>query len=254
MQLSTSHGPAAGGNLTRGPDQDRIDFLAQARNRALEPLWLNASAATTSDFLPPSPPPPAKVSLPAQQCSIRRRLQHAVKCLIFLLINERSVGTVTHFQGRWSPKQGASSYTCSFECMKQCERKPGALLMGRAAASFPLLRSRCRGTHMVEACAQADRKRALSWFMASDSSAAPLWHAEKIVFLNDVFFCARDVIRLLHHEDADMACGMDFDRTRLEDTPWKVGPSPQSGRRLSQHPRWMWHQHAAPPLIADLVC
>lgn len=28
----------------RGEEQDRIDFLAQARNRALEPLWLSAAA------------------------------------------------------------------------------------------------------------------------------------------------------------------------------------------------------------------
>lgn len=43
----------AGGNLTRLAEQDRIDFLAQARNRALEPLWLNATAAATSDHLAP---------------------------------------------------------------------------------------------------------------------------------------------------------------------------------------------------------
>ena len=30
--------------MQRGDEQDRIDFLAQARNRALEPLWLSASA------------------------------------------------------------------------------------------------------------------------------------------------------------------------------------------------------------------
>ena len=35
----------AGGNLTRQEGQDRIDFLAQARNLALEVLWLNGSAA-----------------------------------------------------------------------------------------------------------------------------------------------------------------------------------------------------------------
>lgn len=30
----------------RADDQDRIDFLAQARNRALEPLWLNAGSTS----------------------------------------------------------------------------------------------------------------------------------------------------------------------------------------------------------------
>lgn len=38
----------AGGSLTRGEDQDRIDFLAQARNRALEPLWLNTARSVAA--------------------------------------------------------------------------------------------------------------------------------------------------------------------------------------------------------------
>ena len=38
----------AGGSLTRGEDQDRIDFLAQARNRALEPLWLTTAHSASS--------------------------------------------------------------------------------------------------------------------------------------------------------------------------------------------------------------
>jgi hypothetical protein len=43
----------AGGSLTRQKDQDRIEFLAQARNRALEPLWLNSSSATSTSLLLP---------------------------------------------------------------------------------------------------------------------------------------------------------------------------------------------------------
>ena len=43
----------AGGSLTRAKDQARIDFLAQARNRALEPLWLNSSMATSTSLLLP---------------------------------------------------------------------------------------------------------------------------------------------------------------------------------------------------------
>ena len=39
-----------------------------------------------------------------------------------------------------------------------------------------------------------------------------------MVFLNDVYFCAKDVVRLLLH-DADMACGMDFDRPKLGEAP-----------------------------------
>ena len=36
------------------------------------------------------------------------------------------------------------------------------------------------------------------------------WPATRIIFLNDVYLCAKDVIRLLFHE-ADMACGFDLD-------------------------------------------
>ncbi len=48
--------------------------------------------------------------------------------------------------------------------------------------------------------------------------SAPAWPADRLVFLNDVFFCAGDLIRLLQHDDTDMACGMDF-------IGWKSPPS-----------------------------
>lgn len=51
--------------------------------------------------------------------------------------------------------------------------------------------------------------------------AKPLWQADRVIFLNDVYFCARDIVRLLQH-DADMVCGMDFDRPRLQDAPEQV--------------------------------
>ena len=41
------------------------------------------------------------------------------------------------------------------------------------------------------------------------------WPATRIIFLNDVYLCAKDVIRLLFHE-ADMACGFDLDPDRSE--------------------------------------
>jgi hypothetical protein len=31
-----------------------------------------------------------------------------------------------------------------------------------------------------------------------------------MLFMNDVFFCAKDIIRLLQHTDVALACGMDF--------------------------------------------
>lgn len=36
------------------------------------------------------------------------------------------------------------------------------------------------------------------------------WQADRLLFLNDVYFCAQDTIRLLQHTDVDLACGMDF--------------------------------------------
>ena len=53
-------------------------------------------------------------------------------------------------------------------------------------------------------------------------SNKPMWPADRIVFLNDVYFCARDTIRLLQH-DGDMVCGLDFDRPKLEEMPGEVG-------------------------------
>ena len=41
---------------------------------------------------------------------------------------------------------------------------------------------------------------------------------KKIIFANDVFFCAQHVKRLLLH-DANMACGMDFAETHSEGMP-----------------------------------
>lgn len=55
----------------------------------------------------------------------------------------------------------------------------------------------------------------------SGNRPRPLWQADKVIFLNDVYFCARDIVRLLQH-DADMVCGLDFDRPRLQDAPTSV--------------------------------
>ena len=41
------------------------------------------------------------------------------------------------------------------------------------------------------------------------------WNADKVAFVNDVFFCARDVVRLLRY-DADLACGLDFWLSNLD--------------------------------------
>ena len=76
-------GPAlrAGGSLTRAKDQARIDFLAQARNRALEPLWLNSSMATsTSLLLPHDPEVSASVHAAHSASWVCERLYGALDC------------------------------------------------------------------------------------------------------------------------------------------------------------------------------
>ena len=50
---------------------------------------------------------------------------------------------------------------------------------------------------------------------------AQSWAADRVAFLNDVYFCAGDVLRLLRH-DADLACGLDFDRPALRQMPPNV--------------------------------
>jgi hypothetical protein len=36
---------------------------------------------------------------------------------------------------------------------------------------------------------------------------------DRVIIMNDAFWCAEDVIRLALHKDADVACGLDFDTT-----------------------------------------
>ncbi|KAA6416478.1 MAG: hypothetical protein FRX49_13550, partial [Trebouxia sp. A1-2] len=136
---------STGGSLMRGEEQDRIDFLAQARNRALEPLWL--SAAALSD--------------------------------------------------------------------------PSAAARGGLA------------------------KEMAAWdiFSARDTSNT-MWHAQKIVFFNDVYFCAQDVFRLLQHK-ADMACGMDFDRPKIDGLP-----HPEQRRMFGWY---LWHKYAVPRAIGRFL-
>lgn len=55
----------------------------------------------------------------------------------------------------------------------------------------------------------------------AEAADIPAWPAERVIFLNDVFFCAHDVVRLLQH-DADVVCGMDFDRPKLEEAPMQA--------------------------------
>ncbi|KAL6759707.1 cryptococcal mannosyltransferase 1-domain-containing protein [Haematococcus lacustris] len=78
--------------------------------------------------------------------------------------------------------------------------------------------------HTITAAGQLSRLGAERiHFLAKVRNTAllPLWHskhhsggfpAQRIVFLNDVWFCHQDVVRLAQYRTADIACGLDFDR------------------------------------------
>jgi hypothetical protein len=70
---------------------------------------------------------------------------------------------------------------------------------------------------------------------AEAGATGAAWPARRVVFLNDVYFCARDVVRLLQH-DADVACGLDFDRPTLEQAPLQaeLPQAPRSARCSAQ--------------------
>lgn len=70
-----------------------------------------------------------------------------------------------------------------------------------------------------------------SVMLARNSSGQLHWPATDIVFTNDVFFCAGDVIRLLMHQ-ADLACGFDLERSKLL---VRIGLADCQWKRLSFH-------------------
>ena len=74
-----------------------------------------------------------------------------------------------------------------------------------------------------ESVLQITDRRLTAWGLPGGraKSSKPMWPADRVVFLNDVYFCARDTIRLLQH-DGDMVCGLDFDRPKLEEMPGEV--------------------------------
>lgn len=47
------------------------------------------------------------------------------------------------------------------------------------------------------------------------------FQADKVVFLNDVYFCAKHVQRHLAQRDVNMACGMDFMRWSRGHATWR---------------------------------
>jgi hypothetical protein len=193
----------AGGRLTRAPGTDRIAFLASARNRALEPLWLDPGDPEGWD--------------PAGGGG---------------------------GDGRWSRGGGGGG--------RGVEVAAGgnATTPTAARAPLPVLPPGANAT--APAAPPTGRPPPLPLGPPSplppvqppfpDSAAAAPhhnapppppqrrgWPADRVLFINDAFFCAGGALRLLAHTlstgnatlpaPADVACGLDFDRPRLQDEP-----------------------------------
>ncbi|PNH02419.1 Alpha-1,3-mannosyltransferase CMT1 [Tetrabaena socialis] len=69
--------------------------------------------------------------------------------------------------------------------------------------------------------------------------------ADRIVYLNDVFFEATDVVRLLQYRDAHVACGLDFEPILAEH------PAPEQRRFMALHLQQVWRVPG--PLAARLA-
>ncbi|KAJ9531843.1 hypothetical protein QJQ45_022046, partial [Haematococcus lacustris] len=93
----------------------------------------------------------------------------------------------------------------------------GALVRGEDEARIPFL-ARVRNEALLPLRNATVYHTALARVGRVARSAAPDvgsldfgFPADRIIFINDVFFCWQDVLRLLLH-GADLACGLDFDR------------------------------------------
>ena len=152
----------AGGKLERRQGQDRIEFLAEARNRALQPLWSEEGT--------------------------RREV----------------------FGGEGEEGEGG---------MNEDEERSFSFDGNETDAEIVAFSSKPRKTRKDS---ETTRRSGAA------ASASGGWPATRVLFLNDVFFCASDALRLLAHVDpsagpeegrVDLSCGLDFDRPRLQDAP-----------------------------------
>ena len=193
--LGAPHRVVADGGLIRSPGQDRIAFLAAARNAALEPLW---EAATE----PVSAGPRGDAADAAAQRAVADRLSRRL-----------------HAESEYAAAGRAqSSNAGTLRCRQQAAAHPAA-----AEALSPEVRAG-RRIQQQQQHARGLREQSAGQNATSETvtAASKVWRggdrapfrADRVLFLNDVYFCAEAAARLLRH-DADMACGMDFDRPAI---------------------------------------
>ena len=220
--LGVPHRIVAGGGLVRGAGQDRIAFLAMARNAALEPLWLSSPAVEAAD--------------PGTD-------QHSNGSRA----DQRAVGNPGRRLVR-SPAHTAE-VTSTHDPSRQLQHWPEAggkhSAAATAAAADSSTSSACGGRRReLHERAGRDLRQQSAKLTAPAQTVTPsrVWRsndeaaqfqADRVLFLNDAYSCAAGALRLLRH-DADLVCGMDFDRPALRQMSRKVRPCNQLDAGMSQ--------------------
>jgi len=197
--LGVPHRVVANGSLVRTEGQDRIAFLAAARNAALEPLWEFASVSPS--VKPENSAGAAATRRTAADQPSRRRLAESE--YEAAAPTDRSDASTRRFALRVSAS--AAGAQASQEAAPPAERAIRQEQWQHYRAR-ELLEQPPGGNATSETVTAASRV----W----RSGEGGAFLADRVLFLNDVFFCAAGAARLLRH-DADLACGMDFDRPTI---------------------------------------
>lgn len=166
---------SATGASTKSADEGRIPFLARVRNKVLEPLqW------------------PKHVT--------REEIQEPED------IQSSSSGTIVYTSIPGKPVG-----------------KPDSLSNSSVYSSVPRSSSgndrTSNNDHNGSSSNHSSSKHSSSSSISSSSSSRLdsdrwLFRADKVVFLNDVYFCAQHIHRLLAHEGINLACGLDYYRAK----------------------------------------
>ena len=196
--LGVPHRIVAGGGLVRGEGQDRIAFLASARNAALEPLWLGSPASTGVSELEGQHSNGSHAEQRAAADATRRLVALAAHTA------ERSVSHDRDRQIRQRAKAVIRVDAAATAAAADVSASPGDGAHRRG------LHQR-HSAELVQLAAPFHTATLSRVWRSGDS--AP-FRADRALFLNDVYFCAAGALRLLGH-DADLACGMDFDRPTI---------------------------------------
>jgi len=195
--LGVPHRVVADGGLVRQKGQERIAFLAAARNAALEPLWASAHSVRPGNSTGAAAAQRTAAGQPSRYLRAMSEYDSAARA------NGSGASTLRLVQQVSASSAGAQAST---EAASRAQRASQARKQRHHHARV-LLDQPARQNATAETVMAASRV----WRGGDDE--AP-FRADRVLFLNDVFFCAAGAARLLRH-DADLACGMDFDRPAI---------------------------------------